>query len=64
MASLVDALLGAVIGLICVLVWVYVYAAIPSTNLSTEVKALLSVIPIVMAAAILLGIVVMAFGRR
>ena len=65
MVTIMEAGIGAVIGIIAIVIFVEVYAAIPKANFSGGAQSLLNLVDLVLAAAILIGIVVFGFsGRR
>jgi len=57
-----EAGIGAVIGIIAIVIFVEVFNAIPKANFSGGAVSLLNLVDLVLAAAILVGIVIFGFS--
>lgn len=64
MASVLEAALGAIIGVIGLLVYAVIYAALNKESLDGGTKSMLAVVPIILAAVIVVSIVLTGFAMR
>jgi len=64
MASVLQSAIGAVIGVIGLLVYTIILAALNTDTLSASTVSLLNVIPVILAAVIVVSIVLTGFALR
>ena len=64
MASVLEAALGAIIGVIGLLVYAVIYAALNKESLDSGTQSMLAVVPIILAAVIVVSIVLTGFAIR
>lgn len=58
MVSILDSAIGAIVGVVGIMVFAYIWAALNKEILPAGVEGIVNVVPIVLAAVILIGIVV------
>jgi multisubunit Na+/H+ antiporter MnhG subunit len=64
MASVLESAIGAIVGVIGLLVFATIYAALNKDTISTSTQSMLTVVPIILAAVIVVSIVLTGFALR
>lgn len=64
MASVLQSAIGAVIGVIGLLIYTLIVAALNTTALGASTTSLINVVPIILAAVIVVSIVLTGFAIR
>lgn len=63
-ASVLESAIGAIIGVIGLLVYATIYAALNKETISASTQSMLTVVPIILAAVIVVSIVLTGFALR
>lgn len=63
-ASVLESAIGAIIGVIGLLVYATIYAALNKETISPSTQSMLTVVPIILAAVIVVSIVLTGFALR
>lgn len=64
MPSVLESAIGAIIGVIGLLVYATIYAALNKETISASTQSMLTVVPIILAAVIVVSIVLTGFALR
>lgn len=64
MPSVLESAIGAIIGVIGLLVYATIYAALNKDTISASTQSMLNVVPIILAAVIVVSIVLTGFALR
>ena len=64
MASVLESAIGAIIGVIGLLVYATIYSALNKETISASTQSMLTVVPIILAAVIVVSIVLTGFAMR
>jgi hypothetical protein len=64
MASVLASAIGAIIGVVGLLVYATIYSALNKDTLSASTQSMLGVVPIILAAVIVISIVLTGFALR
>jgi hypothetical protein len=56
--------MGAIVGVIAILIYATIYAAINKDNLDASTESVLSVIPVVLGAVIVISVILTGFAMR
>ena len=64
MASVLESAIGAIIGVIGLLVYATIYAALNKETIDASTQSMLLVVPVILAAVIVVSIVLTGFALR
>lgn len=64
MASVLVSAMGAIVGVVGILIYATVYAAINKDNIDASTESVLTVVPVVLGAVIVISVIMTGFAMR